>query len=384
MRISRNLLIQFVLIVSLILPSVVFAQEQPPAQTGSPFTQSCALPDAATTEATPSVEPVAEATAAAEATAEAAQPIQAVGVVNAPALEATDNVAFIRFVHTSIDSGPVDVYSSSLGGVLLVANFQFDQFTDVICVPAGQHSFEFRPAGSDAGAEPTVSVSWDFSQDTSWMIAVAGRVADVSLQVEPFTLLREDMNGNARVRVVNWVSGAESMTLSSDEEVDFGTGLGWVGMKDADIPAGVYHLNLTSESGQAYMTAAPYEFAANTLYAVIILGGADGNPAPHILAIPVPQTQTRVRFVNNRAEAVDILMRPGNAVLVSALAPGATTDYVVVPNGAVTFVAYAPTTGPTGQELSAYIGQLDPQRDVTVALQSDGSMALTETSWTPR
>jgi hypothetical protein len=305
-------------------------------------------------------------------------------VVNAPPVDASSSIAYLRFVHTSIDSGPVDIYAQNLGGILLVQNLQYDQFTDLIFLPSGQHTFVFRPAGSGAEGAVMSTVSWNFGQDTSWMVAVAGRMADYSFQIEPFTLLRGQMNGNARVRVVNWVSSTQRITLSSDQGVDFGRSLGWIGIKDVDFPPGAYTLTLTTESGQTPMVSAPYEFAANTLYALMITGVADGNPPPHLISIPSSQDITRVRFVNNRGEAVDIHMRPGNQRIVEALAPGQMTDYLSLPNGAVTFVAFAPGTGPRGQELSAFIDYLRPARDLTVALQPDGSMGVTELSWTPR
>jgi hypothetical protein len=305
-------------------------------------------------------------------------------VVNAPPVDAANSIAYLRFVHTSIDSGPVDIYAQSLGGIALVQNLQYDQFTDFIFLPSGQHTFAFRPAGSGAQGTVISTLSWNFAQDTSWMVAMAGRAADYSLQVEPFTLLRGQMSGNARIRVVNWVSSRQRITVSSDQGVDFGRGLGWIGIKDADISPGVYTLTLTMEGGQPLPSPAPYEFTANTLYALMITGGADGNPPPHLIAIPSSQDITRVRFVNNRGDAVDIHMRPGNQKIVEALAPGQITDYLSLPNGAVTFVAYAPGTGPRGQELSALIEHLRPARDLTVALQPDGSMGVTEVSWTPR
>jgi hypothetical protein len=96
-----------------------------------------------------------------------------------------------------------------------------------------------------------------------------------------------------------------------------------------------------------------------------------------------PQDQTRVRFVNNRPDTVELYMRPGDALVIADLAPDATTDWIVVPSVATTFVAYLPGTGPTGQEQSALSTQLRPGRDLTIVLRPSGAMDIRDRTLTP-
>lgn len=357
--------------------------------------QATALLRQACPEATPAPEattPVAEATASpgpeataapvAETTAEATADPNA-PFVNAPPVDISVPVGFVRFVHTSTDTGPLDIYAQNLGDVPLVGNLQFGQFTPFIYLPSGTYTFDARAAGAGVESEVTTSLSWDLSPDTSWLIASVGRLDNLTFLLEPVSLLRSDINGNARIRVVNWIPNIEQITVASDQGETFGEGLGWIGIHDADVAPGTYNLGLTSGDGQPLAAPAPYELAADTLTALVVAGDRDNDPAPRIIPIVSAQDVARVRFVSNRPDAVDIHVRPGNNRIVENLAPGTTTDYLPLQSGAITFVAYAPGTGPGGRELAALIDQLRPARDVTVTLNADNTIAITEVVFTP-
>jgi hypothetical protein len=74
---------------------------------------------------------------------------------------------------------------------------------------------------------------------------------------------------------------------------------------------------------------------------------------------------------------VDIHYRPGEERLIENFAAGETSDWVTLEAGAVTFLAYAPGTGPTGTELAGVAIQLRPGYDVTVSV-NDTEMVVTE------
>lgn len=76
-------------------------------------------------------------------------------------------------------------------------------------------------------------------------------------------------------------------------------------------------------------------------------------------------------------------MRPGDTELLPSLEAGATSDWVMVPSGAVTFVTYEPGTGPTGQEGAAWIGDVLPFRDQVITFQADGNADNTSPVFTP-
>jgi hypothetical protein len=75
---------------------------------------------------------------------------------------------------------------------------------------------------------------------------------------------------------------------------------------------------------------------------------------------------------------VDVHARPGNARILAGIEPGAEGDWIELPSGAFTFIAYAPDTGPTGRELAGIALQLRPQRDVVMTI-GDSAMQLQST-----
>ena len=92
---------------------------------------------------------------------------------------------------------------------------------------------------------------------------------------------------------------------------------------------------------------------------------------------------SRVQFANNGRAAIQIFMRPGDVELVQSLAAGETSEWITVPSGAVTFVAYAPGTGPGGQELGSWIGTVQPMRDVTVSFTASNTAEATDPVFSP-
>lgn len=337
----------------------------------------------ATQETAPASTPLPEATAVAMLdTDESAN--RSVPAVNAPEIQDGASVFFLRFANTSIDSGPIDIYSRKSGDQLLVENLAFGQTTEFATFAAGNQVFIARPAGSGAGGEELYRLKWDFNANSSWMVIAAGLKSTYSFIVEPITIIRNDLdNGKARVRVVNWVSGGERLSVTTDTGVSLASGLGWVGVADNEIDPGEYSLNIATASGVTQGDAIPVQFEPNTIYVLLIVGGKDGTPSITLMNSVSSRETTRVRFINNRSDAVDLHFRPSNERLITDFSSGTTTEYIVMPSGAVTFVAYAPGTGPKGQEKAAVPVQLRPGYDVTITLSADGGMDITETVLNP-
>jgi len=303
--------------------------------------------------------------------------------INPPQVDAGKSAFFIRFAHTGIDSGPLDFYVRALGDTPLVQNIAFGETTGLITMPVGNHTIHVRPAGSGPGAEPLSTLRWDFVGNSTWVVTSAGLVSTYAFITEPVNIIRTRLDGRARVRVVNWVAGAERLSVASDRGISFGDGLGWVGIKDVEVDPGDYALQVTGASGSVYTEPVAFTFAADHVYTLLIAGSKDGDPAIRLMTLESPQDQTRVRFVNQRADAVDLHIRPGNARIIENLQPGASTDYIGLPSGAATFVAYAPGEGPRGQEKAALAEQLRPGRDLSVTLGANGQMSVTESVFTP-
>ena len=154
--------------------------------------------------------------------------------------------------------------------------------------------------------------------------------------------------------------------------------MGWAGLalRTHWLHPGSYSLQVSPE-GSAATEPQAFDFEANTTYTLYLIGSPGGDPAVSILNMIAPRNSARVRFVNERSDTVDIHYRPGNDRIAESLASGATSDFTQIAARAITFVAYAPGTGPTGQELAALPIQLRPGRDLTITLTNNG-MSVTE------
>ena len=342
---------------------------------------------AATTDPAATTEPVATTDPAAATPDPAAttEPVEEepTYIVTVPEVAAVDSLAFVVFAHTSVDSGPVDFYIEALGDEAVVANLAFGESTDILNLSAGTHTVNVRAAGSAADSEPLATFTWDFTGNSTWIVSAVGLMETVSFLAEPVTVIRTPLNGLARVRLANWVSDIEMLNVDSDSDTVFAEGLGWAGIQDVEIEPGTYQLQVTDGADADFTEPVSFDFEADTVYVIFLTGSTTMGPAVDYLVIEMPQDETRVQFVNERSDTVDIHMRPGDELIAGGLEAGATSEWFSVPSTAATFIAYAPGTGPTGQELASLASQLRPARDVTVVFRADGTTEITEETLTP-
>lgn len=356
-----------ILIASMAIP--VMAQDA----TATPEPEATA-DSAATTEPAATVDPAATAEPAEE---------EPTYVVTAPDVAAVDSLAFVIFAHTSVDSGAVDFYIQALGDEPVVANLAFGESTEVVNLPAGTHTITVRAAGSAADSDPLTTFTWDFTGNSTWIVSAVGLMETVSFLAEPVTVIRTPLNGLARVRIANWVSDIEMLNVESDSDTVFAEGLGWAGIQDVEIEPGTYQLQVTGGADTDFTEPVSFDFEADTVYVLFLTGSTSMGPAVDYLVIEVPQDETRVQFINERSDTVDIHMRPGDELVAGGLEAGATSEWFSIPSTAATFIAYAPGTGSTGQELASLASQLRPARDVTVVFRADGTTEITEETLTP-
>ncbi len=296
---------------------------------------------------------------------------------------AEDAVAFIRFAHVSADAPAVDIYIREMGDAPLIVNLDYGMVTDYILLPEGSYSVITSAPGTGIDGDVVATINWDVARNTSWLISVVGLVSNVSMSVEPISLLRNDLADDvSRVRLVNFISGAEPLTIASDAGDDFGQGLGWMGVFDTEVVPGTYNLSVTAPDGTALAENAAVDLAGGQLSTLLILGSADGSREVEVIPFASTADIARVQIINNSGEAMDIFLRPGDEQVATSLEADATSEWISVPSGSVTFVAYAPGTGPTGQELAAWIGELNPARDVTITFGANGATEQTDMQFT--
>jgi len=323
--------------------------------------------------------PTAEAAPPAATTEAAAAPANATRRVTAPEVGADKAIVFISFANTSIDAGSVDIYSDRSPDPL-VTDLAFGEATELVPFEAGPISFTARAAGSGKNGEMLTTGRKDFGANSSWVVTTAGLKSRVSLIIEPVSIVRSDYNDQARVRVVNFVQNS-TIDLVDDGGIDFGSNLGWVSIKDNMIDPGKHTLQVNS-GGQPLMDAMTFDFAANTTYTLYLIGQPESDHPVQILSIVTPQETTRVRFVSTRSDTVELYYRPANEKVIESIVGAATSDWITLEAGAVTFLAYAPGTGMGGRELGGIALQLRPGRDITITM-SDTDMNVSDTVLTP-
>ncbi len=312
---------------------------------------------------TPSIAPVTSATGSISGNSN----LNADSQITPPDVDPNGNVAYIRVLNTVADiDSPIDITLDGFG--VMVNNLHYGEFSGLIPVPSGSLNFN--------------GLGWDFPANSTWVVMNVGLDETVSIALEPISVLRNDLQGKARVRVVQAISGTDYLTVSSADGTDFGSALGWLGIRDIDLEPGDYTLRADKPDGAAFVPDTDFTFEANQNYTIFIIGGKTGTPAPQFVSLISPQDVTRVQFTNNNAAAVDVHYRPGNSKIVDALAPGATSDWIEIPSGAVTFISYVPGTGPTGQEQAALYESLKSGRDISVLIRQNGNMTVENVAFT--
>jgi hypothetical protein len=284
-------------------------------------------------------------------------------MVTAPPLIEADSIAFVRFAHTSVDIGPLDIYLGQ-DNVLMVSNLNFAEVTDFIPINGGELTFQVRQSQTEADSEILYTFRWNFVGNSSWIITAIGVAERLAFTVEPVSITRNDYTEeHARIRIVNLAAPAPRATVTTDTDMVLANNLGWIGIQDTQLRAGSYTLQLASTDGISVANELlQFDFAADVTYTLYIIGRGTAELPLQVINIVSPADVTQVQFVNNSATAVDIHYRPSNLLLVENLEAGAESDWLELPSGDYTFITYAVGTGPTGQELEAISVQLRPAR----------------------
>jgi hypothetical protein len=295
---------------------------------------------------------------------------------------------FVRFAHVSPDTGPIDIYLDNITEPLVI-NLQLGEYTGAVRLRSGTHRFTARAAGTSADSPILSEFDWNLTSNSTWIIAAVGRQADATLQLEPINVLRNFSQQVARLRIANvnpFLRGLRVSVVDGDSLAD---NLGWLGSFDLSLTVGVDAgteegmLNFVVRDVNRNIISEPVSMQIRPFihYTILLTSTGDPNVVTPLI-IPSTRDTTRVRFINERQEAIEILMMPAAVNLVPRLDGGETSDYFILASEAATFAAYAPGTGPNGQNLAGLPVQLEPEYDTTITFRANGTTEVTEKVFT--
>ena len=210
------------------------------------------------------------------------------GIVLSAALVAgssADNQARVRVLHASPDAPAVDVYAN---GNRVLSNVPFKAASDYLAVPAGDYTFDVRPAGADPSSAPVLSATHNLQAGTDYTVAAIGRVAEIRAAVYV------DNNaapaaGNAHVKVIHASPDAPAVDVFANnsvglvQNISFGEAQG-----PLPVPAGTYSVQLRPQgTTQVALNIDGVSLQAGRIYTFVAMGLLSGDPALSVVPIVV-------------------------------------------------------------------------------------------------
>ncbi len=118
--------------------------------------------------------------------------------------------ARVRVLHAAPDAGPVDIV---VDGATARAGLQYTQVVDYTALPAGQRTFNVRPAGTTTNA---ITAAPTLAGGTEYTVIARGRAAGTGALALSALLLTDDAapaSGQASLRVVHAAPGAPAVDV---------------------------------------------------------------------------------------------------------------------------------------------------------------------------
>lgn len=281
------------------------------------------------------------------------------------------SITFLRFANLSPDVGTLDYYFAGQDNPI-VTTLAFGDVTELTVLNAGNLGVIARPSGSGVDGEQVGRLDWNFQGNSSWMVAAIGLQSEFAFFIEPISIIRNNYDDQARVRVMNFITSKERATVTTDSNIQLANGIGWVGNADSMVAPDLYNLTLTLDDGTVFENIITSEFSINKTYFVLLIGMNTEQQPIKAIMIEDRENTTRVKFVSQRSNAIDVFAMPQATELVNEMQPDAETEWIELPSGAITFILFEPDTGPTGQEIAGISRQLRPGRDVTILINDNG------------
>jgi hypothetical protein len=190
---------------------------------------------------------------------------------------AQEDGARIRVLHASPDAPAVDIF---LDGSEAISDLAFDDITDYVSVPAGDHTVEVFAASADGTGDPVISADVTLSADTDYTVAAVGLLAEI----EPLVLVDDNSapaDGESKLRFVHASPDAPAVDIYAEGA---GVVVPNAAFKDAsgylNLTAGTYDLEVRAAGTETVALDLPgIMLEEGTVYTAFAVGLLDGQPA---------------------------------------------------------------------------------------------------------
>jgi hypothetical protein len=197
--------------------------------------------------------------------------------VGLPSAAAADG-GLLRLAHLSPDTPDVDVYVDSVSdpdaGIAL-RGVGYGAVSGYQAVTPGIYTVSMRTAGDAPDTPPVLSTTVDIRADSARTVAGVGPFSDLGLTVLDDALTPPPA-GQARMRVIAAASNAAVLDVSLTGGDPVASNLRFPQTGDyVDVPAGRAGLRVTPDGAE--LTELPVDFAAGSIYTVLVLDDPAGG-----------------------------------------------------------------------------------------------------------
>lgn len=185
--------------------------------------------------------------------------------------------ANVRVLHASPDAPAVDVFVDDAEAI---SDLAFDEITDYVALPTGEHNIQVFPASADGTGDPVIEADVTLSTDTDYTIAAVGLVADI----EPLVLVDDNAApaaGEAKLRFVHASPDAPAVDIYAEGA---GVVVPNAAFKDASgylgLAAGTYDLEVRAAGTETVALDLPgITLEEGKVYTAFAVGLLEGSPA---------------------------------------------------------------------------------------------------------
>ena len=184
--------------------------------------------------------------------------------------------SYIRLLHASPGSPPVDIYSN---GNIIMRNFAYMQMTEYVPVIPGEYNIQVYPAGETD--EPLIDTILTVPPERSYTVTLFGRPEDVAILSVVEAYLPMVDRRSTYVRFVHLAPDAPELNVTLPDGTRVFSGIGYRQHSNyIPLKPGSYTLlaRAADNKGEVLLTIPNIRFAPGAIYSIYAIGLQGGNP----------------------------------------------------------------------------------------------------------